>query len=269
MIRYKESLWERVFKRWAWPLLLAAMITLTTKAFWNAAAAQPDITPEEALLENKPWFEQFDDMVKRRVIRALVVYNKTLYFLNQGQQHGLSYKLLKEFEEFVNKKAKTKTLQIHIVFIPISRDQLIPYLIKSLEDVAVTNLTITPQRQKEVDFSNPLLTNVKKLVVTKPGTPPLTDVDDLAGRKINIHKSNSCYESLIQLNATFKQAGKPKMKLVLANEVLEDKDLLEMVNTGLIPMVVIDNHKTQFWKQIFDDITVHPDLALQIGDKIA
>jgi membrane-bound lytic murein transglycosylase MltF len=59
------------------------------------------------------------------------------------------------------------------------------------------------------------------------------------------------------------------MKLVLADETFEDEDLLEMVNAGLIPMIVMDSHKAQFWKQIFDNITVHQDIAVRAGGEIA
>ena len=99
----------------------------------------------------------FDGMVTRRVIRALVVHNKMLYFLDGVTQRGTSYDGLKEFEKFVNKKLKTRTLKINVVFIPVTRDKLLPALVKGLGDIAVANLTITPERKKTVDFSDPLL----------------------------------------------------------------------------------------------------------------
>jgi membrane-bound lytic murein transglycosylase MltF len=73
----------------------------------------------------------------------------------------------------------------------------------------------------------------------------------------------------MQLNQSFQRAGKPKMNLVLADETFEDEDLLEMVNAGLIPMIVMDNHKAEFWDQIFDHIKVHPDIAVRSGGEIA
>ena len=65
-------------------------------------------------------------MAERREIRALVVYSKTFYFLDKGRQRGTSYELLKEFEKFINKKLKAKTLKLRVLFIPVRRDQLIP-----------------------------------------------------------------------------------------------------------------------------------------------
>jgi membrane-bound lytic murein transglycosylase MltF len=203
------------------------------------------------------------------VIRVLVAYSKTFYFLDQGRQRGISYDLLKEFEKFVNKKFKTKTLKFHVVFFAVPRAQLIPKLIDGWGDMAVANLTITPQRLKRVDFSNPMLTGVEELLVTGPAAPAVTDIDDLAGQEIHVRKSSSYYDSLVELNASFKKRSKPKMNLIAADEIFEDEDLLEMVNAGLIPMIVMDSHKAHFWTQIFDKIKVHENMAVREGGEIA
>jgi membrane-bound lytic murein transglycosylase MltF len=234
-----------------------------------APAAETDSNPGYAFAANKPWTGDFDGMAKRRLIRVLVVYSKTFYFLDQGHQRGISYDLLKEFEKNVNEKLKTGTLKIHVMFIPVRRDEIIPGLVKGFADIAVANLTITPQRQKQVAFSDPWLTDVQELVVTGPAAPAVASVDDLAGKEVHVRKSSSYYESLVQLNGVFKKAGKPPIELMLADEIFQDEDLLEMVNAGLIPMIVMDSHKAQFWEQIFDDIKVHPDIAVRTGGEIA
>jgi len=250
-------------------ILLAAIIALTVASAMIASAAATDSAPEEAMLENKPWIGDFDKMAEKRQIRVLVAFSKTFYFLDRGRQRGISYDLLKEFEKFVNKKLKTKTLKVNVVFIPVRRDELIPCLIKGLGDIAVANLTITQERLKHVDFSNPLLTGVKELLVTGPAAVPVASVDDLAGQEIHVRKSSSYYGSLTQLNETLKKDGKSQMQLIPAKETFEDEDLLEMVNAGLIPMIVMDSHKAQFWTQIFDKIKVHSDIAVRTGGEIA
>ena len=246
---------------------IIAIIVVAASLF--TPMAETASTPKEAIPGNKPWIGDFDGMAKRRQIRALVVYSKTFYFLDQGQQRGLSYDLLKEFEKYVNQKLKTGILKIEVISIPITRDEIIPGLVKGFADIAVANLTITPQRQKQVAFSDPWLTDVKEQVVTGPAAPPVVSVDDLAGKEIHVRKSSSYYESLVQLNGVFKKAGKQPIKLVPADEIFQDEDLLEMVNAGLIPMIVLDSHKAQFWEQIFDDIKVHPDIAVRTGGEIA
>jgi membrane-bound lytic murein transglycosylase MltF len=260
---------ETVLRRRLFSLLHIAIIALTIAVPLVGQAAEMDTTSKGDLLENEPRIGDLDKMVEKRQIRVLVVNSKTFYFLDRGRQRGISYDLLKEFEKFINKKLKTKTLKIDVVFIPVRRDELIPGLVKGLGDIAVANLTITPERLKHVDFSNPMLTGVKELLVTGPAAPPVTDIDDLAGKEIRVRKSSSYYESLVLLNDKFILAEKSEMKLVLAEDTFEDEDLLEMVNAGLIPMIVMDSHKAQFWTQIFNKIQVHTDIAVRTGGEIA
>ena len=160
-------------------------------------------------------------------------------------------------------------MKINVVYIPVRRDELIPGLAKGLGDIAVANLTITPERQKNVDFSNPLMTGVQELLVTGPAAPSVASLDDFAGKEIHVRKSSSYYESLIQLNASLKKNGKKPIKLIPVDDSLEDEDLLEMVNAGLIPMIIMDSHKAQFWTQIFEKIQVHSEISVRTGGEIA
>ena len=219
-------------------------------------------------LEQK-WTGDFDEIAERRLIRALVPYSKTYYFLDGPDQRGLTYELLREFEKHINKKLRKKTLSIHLVVIPTKRDRLLPALVEGVGDIAAGNLTITPARQKWVDFSAPQLTGVEEIIVTGPKVPPIKSVDDLAGREIHVRASSSYYESLQRLNAQFSKKGKKPVKLVLADEYLEDEDLLEMMNARLISMIVIDRHKGEFWSQIFKNLTLHQGVKVRTDGQIA
>jgi membrane-bound lytic murein transglycosylase MltF len=269
MIEPVPNQWRPAWRLGVYSTLLTAILVLTAVMPLIAQEAETDSDQVQTLLTNKPWFGDFDKMAAKRQIRVLVVYSKTFFFLDRGRQRGISHDLLKEFEKSINKKLKTKTLKVQIVFIPVRRDELIPGLVNGLGDIAVANLTITPQRRQHVDFSNPILSGVRELLVTGPSAPPVTGIDDLEGKEINVRKSSSYYESLVRLNNTFKKDGKAQINLVPASETFEDEDLLEMVNAGLIPMIVMDSHKAQFWTQIFDKISIHPEIAVRSGGEIA
>jgi membrane-bound lytic murein transglycosylase MltF len=232
----------------------------------NATDAQ---AIESDLALGKKWSGDFDGMSKRHLIRALVPPSKTFYFLDGADQRGWTYELLKEFETYLNKKRKRKALKIKVVVIPTRRDRLLPALVEGLGDIAAGNLTITPARQKEVDFSAPHLTGVDEILVTRGASPPIKTRDDLSGKEIHVRKSSSYYESLLELNARFKKSGKKPVKIIPADEYLEDEDLLEMMNAGLIPMIVMDSHKAEFWAQVFQKIRMHPDIKLRSGGQIA
>lgn len=217
---------------------------------------------------NQKWVGDLDGMVRDRVIRVLVVYNKTQYFLNGGQQHGITYDLMTEFEKYINNKTDSGQIPVRLVFIPVTRDRLLPSLVEGLGDVASANLTITPERSRTVDFSNPLLDDVKELLVTGPTAEAVDTLAHLSGKLIYVRPSSSYFGSLQRLNKQFEDQGIDPVEIVEADENLEDSDLIEMVNAGILGMIIVDSHKAHFWKDIFTDIEVHDDIAVNAGGKI-
>ena len=107
-------------------------------------------------------------------------------------------------------------------------------IIEGRGDIAVGALLVTPERQKLVDFSDPVVAGVKEIVVTGPQSPALNTLDDLSGKEVFARKSSSHWEHLQTLNAKFESEHKPLIKLRAAPEDLEDEDILEMLNSGLI-----------------------------------
>ncbi len=215
------------------------------------------------------WTGDFDGMVKAQYIRVLVPYSKTFYFIDKGTQRGAIYELVREFEKKTNHELKTRHLKFHAVFIPTSRDRLIPGLVEGLGDIAAGNLTITDERSKQIDFCDPFGKGISEILVTGLDVPPVKEFLEIAGKTIHVRKSSSYYESLVRANKRLGAVGKSKIKIIEANENLEDEDLLEMLNAGLIPMMVIDSHKGEFWAKIFENIRLHPELKLRENVRIA
>jgi len=220
-------------------------------------------------LPDQEWTGDFDGMAKRRLIRALVTFSKTNYFLDGFDRGGVTYEALREFEKYINKKLKRKHLKIHLLVIPVARDQLIPYLVEGRGDMAAAALSVTPERKRVVNFAEPIFKGVDEIVVGGPEAPKLSSLEDLSGKEIYVRRSSSYYESLLRLNELLKKAGKQQVVLKPADEYLEDEDLLEMVNAGLIPFIVVDDYLAKFWSQIFKDIILYPKIALNTGGEIA
>jgi len=65
------------------------------------------------------------------------------------------------------------------------------------------------------------------------------------------------------LNARFKKEGKSEMNLVFVPESLEDEDMMEMLNTGLFDVMVVDDWKAKMWAQVLPKIKVRTDLVLR------
>jgi membrane-bound lytic murein transglycosylase MltF len=234
------------------------------------ASSPYDALPEEARrLLDQAFTGDIDEMVKRRVIRAGVVYNRTQYFIDRGVQRGISYEAINLFEEQLNKRLKTGLLKVHLAIVPLARDQLFPALEAGKVDFVAAALTITPERRKLAEFSTPTRSNVSEIVVTAPEVMAPATVDDLSGREVFVRKSSSYYESLQTLNASLASRGRPPVTIVEAPEALEDDDILEMVNAGLVDITVVDDFVTEFWQQVFPDFKAHKELAVRTGGEIA
>ena len=272
-------------KRMLAPLLAA----LTCAAFMPFAAAQShtgaavatppaktDFTGKtrgELRANLKRWTGDFDGVVKRRVLRVLVVNSKTQYYVDKGIQRGTAYEEGRALEDWLNQRHKGKTaqknLKLHVTFVPVSRDELTAALLEGRGDIAIAALTITPERQKDVDFSRPVFRNVAEIAITGPASPALATVDDLSGKEVFVRKSSSYFEHLQALNERFAKAGKAPVKLREAPDELEDEDLMEMVNAGLVPIVVVDDYKAALWAKILPGIRLNPGAAVHTGGDIA
>jgi len=261
----------------AWILALS-LLSSAVPAFAEQPSPKPaareDLTIDPATVM-RPWKGDLDGMIERRLIRVLAVNSKTFYFMDKGVQRGASYEIFHLFEEDLNKKLakqgklKQKNLQVRVVFIPIARGDLLQALASGKGDIAVANLTVTPERQKLVDFSSPVYPNVSELLVSGPASPAVSSLADLSGKEVFVRKSSSYYESLMALNKRFAAEKKRAVVIKLAPDALEDEDLIEMVNAGLVPLIIVDKHKADFWKQIFPRIKVHDGVAVRTGGNVA
>lgn len=233
------------------------------------SAFKSDASVEDIDGVNKKFTGDYSELVKRKLIRVLVPYNRAFFFFDGAQPKGISYETGVQFEKFINKREKTKTIKIKVVFLPTSRTKLLEKLASGYGDIAIGNLTITDGRRKIVDFSTPFAKNVSEVVVTGRSVATLKRPYDVSGMEIYVRKSSSYYENLMNLNEVLKTADKEPVKIVEADEHLEDSDLLEMVNAGLIPAVIVDTHKATFWKKVFPEIKVHNKAKTHSGGQIA
>jgi ABC-type amino acid transport substrate-binding protein len=107
------------------------------------------------------------------------------------------------FGKWLNKELGTGHLKVRVIMIPTARDELFAGLVEGRGDIALGNITITPERLKIVDFSDPFAKGVREIVVAGQGAPALNVLGDLSGREIFVRISSSYYESLKDLNEKF------------------------------------------------------------------
>jgi len=89
--------------RWVWILLLSGTFLTADVAHGQPPAQAPAKTPAQApakepskksgfalppVVTAQPWTGDLDGMIKRRVIRILVPYSRTYYFVDRAVQRG-------------------------------------------------------------------------------------------------------------------------------------------------------------------------------------
>jgi len=177
------------------------------------------------------WTGDLDGMEERRTIRVLTAYNRTLYFVDKGTERGTAADQGRLLETELNKTLAKGHLTVRVIFVPVSRDELLSGLIDGRGDIAMGNLTVTPERQQLVDFADPWIANVDEIVVTGPGGPAINSTDDLSGQEVFVRESSSYHQSLVALNESLAQRGLKPVVIVPAPEEFEDEDLLEMAGS--------------------------------------
>jgi membrane-bound lytic murein transglycosylase MltF len=242
-----------------------------------AAAAEEELPPSE-LETNLPapvrdalfkrFTGDFDQMIERKLIRIGVTPNRTFYFVDKGVQRGIAYDYGLLMEQRLNEKLGSGNVKVHVLFVPMPRGKLLSALTEGKIDIAAGSMTITPERQAIVDFTDPTRTNVNDIIVTGPGSKPFASKDDLSGQTVYVRKGNSYEASLIAVNEQFKAAGKPAVTIETAPENLEDDDLLEMVNAGLIPAAVTHDYLARFWKKVFAGLVLHENIPVRAASDL-
>jgi membrane-bound lytic murein transglycosylase MltF len=212
-----------------------------------------------------PHTGDLDEIIARRQVRVLTVINRTQLFFDGPTLRGPVADGIVEFERWLNEKLKTpKNLRIQAIVVPVRRDQLIGALREGRGDYVAAAMTVTPERQKLVRFAEDGF-KVDEVVVLGKGAAPLASLEDLSGRPVHVRRSSSYYDSLVALDARLKAAGRKPLVIELVDEQLEDEDVLEMMNVGLIPATVVDDYKARLWQQVLPDIQVLADLKLRSG----
>ena len=145
-------------------VLLGLIVLLTNAAPAQAQSKPPPVAASAAADEEreldvraKPWLGDFDAMVERRVVRFLVPYSRSLYFVDHGIERGVTAELARDFERWINAKYKKQLGKrpVTVFMIVTPRDKMLKRLDDGLGDIIAGNLTVTDERLKVLDFVAP------------------------------------------------------------------------------------------------------------------
>ncbi len=144
--------------------------------------------------------------MKRGVLRVLVINNRTGFFYDKGRPRGAIAEGMEEFGMVINKRLKTGAKKFAVVYLPMPPGQLLAALNDGIGDIACTGIIIPPEREKLVDFTVPIISDVKLVVVSSKTAPAVNSVDDLSGKDIYVNSTTLAKEELDKVNQRLKQA---------------------------------------------------------------
>jgi membrane-bound lytic murein transglycosylase MltF len=212
-----------------------------------------------------PEFGDIDSMVARRKIRALVPYSYMYYSIDMKKRTGIAFEALELFETAVNKQLGLKPRQVRIIFIPVNRQQIIPLLRDGYGDLALAGMTINEERKKLVDFSIPSITGLKEIIVGGPNSPKLNSLADLSGKEIYLREGSSYESATMKLNDSLKKAGLKPIIIKNIDPYLESEDILEMVNSGVIPFSAQVEDVARLWFHVMTKLVLYDKIPLATG----
>jgi len=130
-------------------------------------------------------------------------------------------------------KALSEELGVEVVFQNTRFDGILDGLAVDKYDVVMSAVTITPDRAKAVDFSNPYIENWQAIVVMK-GDAPITGPEDLSGKKVSYQEATT---STAYLNK-FIDTGAVKCEIAEFEKVM---DCFEDLKNGRVDAVLCDS----------------------------
>jgi membrane-bound lytic murein transglycosylase MltF len=201
-----------------------------------------------------------EEMDKYRMVRALVSFNKSGFFFDNGRPRGMTYDALLDFEKFLNRKLhpndQTGKQRIQVVLVPTTAASVASDLLSGKGDIIARAIYITESRKRVVDFI-PVSSSQHDVVVAGPKAPQLASLADLSGKEVYLNKDSLAWEKLANLNEKLSTAKKPLIKLLAADKSLEPDDSIEMASVGLVQYTVTPSHIAQLWKNVFTGLRIY------------
>lgn len=196
-----------------------------------------------------------DEIRERGKLVASTDYNSTSYFVYRGEPMGYQYELLQSFAKYLDVGLE--------IIVNNDIDGALNCLNNKKCDIIGFDLTVTKERGKRVNFTNPVNQTRQVLVQRKPDnwrrmatwdeleSHLLRNQLDLAGKEVHVQKNSSFIQRLINLQDEIGDTI-----FIIENEDKTMEELIKMVATGEIDYTVSDEHVALVNQKYYPDIDV-------------
>lgn len=248
---------------WILTSLLSAPL-LSTMAF----AQTPGSVSNDGRI-TQSFIGDLDEIRERRTLRVLVSHNRTNFFDTKKGKRGIEHDLIMAYERYLNRGPREERYKTHVVFLAHPFDQLFTELLSGRGDIIAAGLTITPERNSFLDFTKPYIQNVNEVLISGQNAPKIERLEDLSGQMVVVVANSSYLVHLKIFNQFLGLHSLEPIEIIQADPILESEDILEMVNAGIYPYTVVDNHIAEIYKSIMPNINIQEEVVFHYGGEIA
>jgi len=184
-------------------------------------------------------------------IRLLTANNANSYYIYRCAAMGYEYELAHEFAKYLGVELEVATP---------GWNNLIPFLTSSRGDFIGSGMTVTEEREKVIDFSDPYMDVQQKIIHHKLVFNP-DSIEKLAGKKIHVRRNTSYHARLMEI-----QQNGVDVEIVL-HDNLPTEELIRMVAEREISFTVADSNIALLNRRYFPDMRI--GLPIQEKESLA
>ncbi len=213
----------------------------------------------------------FDKLAETGTLRILVVYDGVNYYFVDGHEDGFAVAMGRKLQAYINDHHVRKPAGvggIDIQYIPVRSDQIFSMLQKGVGDVAAGFIMPTQRLQNEVSFTDPFMTDLQELVVTRKNAPRIRGIRDLSGMSLYVRRSSKSYETLRALNLAFRTMNWAPVNIVIVQETMQDAEIIQRVQDNEIAATVVSSAQALLWEHVFPGVNFHREFPLSSGNEL-
>lgn len=207
-----------------------------------------------------------DQITKDGILKALVVYSSTSYFLYKGEAMGFEYEILERLADHLNLKLE--------IIISDDLDSQFEVLNRGDVDLIAHGMTVTNQRKWEVDFTEYLYLTKQVLVQKKPdnhlkmswktlANQLIHDPIELINDTVSIRKNSAYGERLVSLS---NEIG-GNIVIDTLNSQLSTAEIMDMVADGTIKYTIADENLAKI--NASHNSILNIDVPISLSQRIA
>ncbi len=207
--------------------------------------------------------DDLPEMLKRRTIRVLTTYSPSTYFIYEGRSYGFEYSLLMDYEAYLNRLLPRRGIRSVVEFIPVPENLLIPCLQIGIGDMVAAGMRRSTSSSPLIDYTIPYLKGVSEVLITHRKAPVVNSVDELSGRRIHVLPGWQESTTLRRINARLLVKGRSALEQVPSSGLLTSEDMLDLVNSGVVDLSIVESHIARLWSSAHPDIVIleFPDIS--------